>query len=345
MWLMATPAAVAAQDVSVLVGGVHARYADSVTGTAGLVSARFGASARRTAGVLDASFSRFATGETAIQFGGQAVHAWQVSRAASLGFVGFGSFGAFDGGSRSGTVAAGPALLLGAGRVGGSVRFAGGAVERVDGARLSLLTADARLDTRITQALTLTLRGNATRADHVRFADLGGEFTLSHGFVRLESGIGVRAGDLRDNPAWHVRLSLQATPGTVFEASTGAYPRDISGFNSGGFASVGFRVRVPARIPAPLRRAVAVQRLGAERVRVSINFPQAREVAIAGEWNAWTPAALSRSGGRWTIDLGLRPGVYRFSLLVNGDRWTVPDDVAAVPDDFGGKAALLVVPP
>jgi hypothetical protein len=40
----------------------------------------------------------------------------------------------------------------------------------------------------------------------------------------------------------------------------------------------------------------------------------------------------------------LAPGVYRFALLVNGDRWTVPDEIAAVPDEFGGKAALLVIP-
>jgi hypothetical protein len=340
LWAPALPA----QGVTVFLGGVHARYADSVTGTAGVVSARLGTSTSRSAIAADASFSRFRTGETAIQFGGQGVYAWPVSRSFSLGFVGLGTFGAFDGGSHSGIVAAGPALLLGAGRVGGSLRIGAGAVRRVDGVDLSLFTAETRFDTRLTQALSLTLRTSATHAQHYNFMDFGGEVGLARGSARLESGIGWRVGDLKDNPEWHVRLSIQATGGTVLEAATGAYPRDLSGFNSGGFASVGVRASLPSRATRPRGQSVAVQRLNTGRVRLTIAYPEADAVAIAGEWNAWTPAALSRDGSRWTIELGLRPGVYRFSLLVNGDRWTVPENVTAVPDDFGGKAALLVIP-
>ena len=142
-----------------------------------------------------------------------------------------------------------------------------------------------------------------------------------------------------------MRLAVRPTPGTVLEAAAGAYPRDVSGFKSGGFASVGLRFTLPSRTPIVLRRSVAVERLGQAKVKVSIAVPDARAVAIAGEWNAWTPAALARDGaGRWSVELALSPGVYRFALLVNGNRWTVPDDIAAVPDDFGGKAALLVIP-
>lgn len=334
------------QDASLLVGGVHARYADSVRGTAGVISARFGATAKRSAGVVDASFSRFRTGETAIQFGGQGVHAWPISRAVSIGAVGLGTFGAFDGGNQSGIVSIGPAMLVGSGRVGGSIRLGAGAVRRVDGVGLSLLSADARFDARATSGVLLSLRTSANRADTIRFVDVGADVTLSHGIARLESGLGMRAGHLGDNPEWHVRLSLRAAPAAVIEAAAGAYPRDLSGFNSGGFATVGLRVGVPARAPAALRRvaALAVQRLSGGRVKLSVSVPEAQAVAIAGEWNAWTPSALARDGRRWTTELGLRPGVYRFALLVNGQRWTVPDDVAAIPDDFGGKAGLLVVP-
>jgi len=201
------------------------------------------------------------------------------------------------------------------------------------------------VDVRATRVLTLSAQAAASRTRTVQFADLAGSVTLEHGHFRVESGLGVRAGDLRDNPEWHVRVEMRPTPTMVLEATAGAYPRDVSGFTSGGFASAGLRFTLPARAAFTPRRSVAVQRLGQARVKVSIAVPDANAVAIAGEWNAWKPASLARDGaGRWSAELALQPGVYRFALLVNGDRWTVPQDFTAVPDDFGGKAALLVIP-
>jgi len=341
--LAASP--LAAQNASIFLGGVHARYADSVTGTAGLLSARIGHTGRRAATLFDANFSRFATGEAAVQVAGQGVLTWPLSGAASVGIIGLGSVSTFDGGTQSGILAGGPVLLIGVRRVGGSIRLGGGGVRRVDGSELSLFTAEARFDTRITRNLTFTAQTAGTRAGSLRFADLGGVLTYERPVLRVEAGIGARAGDLPDNPEWRVRLEIRPTGGTVLEAAAGAYPRDVSGFTSGGFASVGLRFMVPGRIPLVTRRTVAVQRLGRATVKVSIAVPDARAVAIAGEWNGWTPAPLARdAGGRWSVELALSPGVYRFALLVNGDRWTVPDEIAAVPDEFGGKAALLVIP-
>lgn len=334
-----------AQDASIFLGGVHARYADSVTGTAGLVSARVGHTGRRSATLFDANFSRFATGETAVQVAGQAVLTWSLSHGARIGVVGLGTASTFNGSNQAGILAGGPVLLVGVRRVGGSLRVGGGGVRRVDGTNLSLFTAEGRLDTKLTSAFTVTIQTAATRASGLRFADFAGAVTFERRLVRAEAGMGMRAGNLRDNPEWHVRAEIRPTAAAVLEAAAGAYPRDVSGFKSGGFASVGLRFTVPGRAPLVARRSVAVQRLGQARVKVSIAVPDARAVAIAGEWNAWTPAALARDGsGRWSVELALSPGVYRFALLVNGDRWTVPDDIAAVPDDFGGKAALLVIP-
>jgi hypothetical protein len=341
--LAASP--LAAQQASIFMGGVHARYADSVTGTAGLLAARIGHTGRRFATLFDANFSRFATGEAAVQVAGQGVLTWPLSRAASIGILGLGTVSTFDGGNQSAILAGGPVLLVGFSQVGGSLRVGGGGVRRVDGSELSLLTGQARLDTKVTGNITLTTQAAATRAGALRFADFGGGLAWERPAFRVEAGIGARVGDLPDNPEWRVRVEVRPTGGTVLEAAAGAYPRDVSGFTSGGFASVGLRVAVPGRVPAVMRRAVAVQRLGQAKVKVSIAVPGARDVAIAGEWNAWTPAALQRdAAGRWSVELALAPGVYRFALLVNGDRWTVPDEIAAVPDEFGGKAALLVIP-
>lgn len=334
-----------AQEASVFLGGVHARYADSVTGTAGVVAARIGYTKRRSAVLFDANFSRFGTGETAVQVAGQGALTWPLSGTASIGVVGLGSASTFDGGNNAAAIAGGPVLLVGFRRVGGSLRLGGGGIRRVDGTKLSLLTAEGRVDTKLSNLLTLTLQTAATRTNTVRFADVAGGIALERRAFRFETGLGVRAGDLRDNPEWHVRLEVRPTGGTVLEAAAGAYPRDVSGFKSGGFASVGLRFALPGRVPQVARRSVAVERLGQAKVKVSIAVPDARAVSIAGEWNGWRPAELARDGaGRWSVELALSPGVYRFALLVNGDRWTVPDDIAAVPDDFGGKAALLVIP-
>ncbi len=64
-----------------------------------------------------------------------------------------------------------------------------------------------------------------------------------------------------------------------------------------------------------------------------------------GTWTGWQPVPLERAAdGRWVIRVTLGPGTYRFNLVIDGERWIVPDGVAAVDDGFGGKTGLLVVP-
>jgi hypothetical protein len=43
------------------------------------------------------------------------------------------------------------------------------------------------------------------------------------------------------------------------------------------------------------------------------------------------------------VHLPLRPGVYHFTLLVDGSAWTIPSGVPSVPDGMGGRVAVLVV--
>ena len=51
-----------AQEISLLLGGVHTEYADSITGNAGTISLRLGGSSTRAIGVADASFTQFVDG-------------------------------------------------------------------------------------------------------------------------------------------------------------------------------------------------------------------------------------------------------------------------------------------
>jgi hypothetical protein len=99
---------------------------------------------------------------------------------------------------------------------------------------------------------------------------------------------------------------------------------------------------VPPEVPFPL----VYSRDRADAGGIGFDVPEAREVSIAGDWNDWTPVPLARDGaGRWVLPAGVPPGVYRFNLLVDGDRWTVPDGVPQIDDGFGGTVGLLVISP
>src|SRR5213076_713581 len=70
---------------------------------------------------------------------------------------------------------------------------------------------------------------------------------------------------------------------------------------------------------------------------VRFRMPDARSVAIAGDWNAWEPVRLRPLGEDvWEGTLVLRRGLYHFNLQVDGSDWVVPNGVATVPDGLGG---------
>jgi hypothetical protein len=88
-----------------------------------------------------------------------------------------------------------------------------------------------------------------------------------------------------------------------------------------------------------------VEPLGGGQVRVSLTYDEPVDrLEIAGDWNGWMPLPLTQEeAGRWSFEVRLDPGIHKFSIVVNGSEWTVPDGVATVPDDFGGTVGLLVV--
>jgi hypothetical protein len=128
-------------------------------------------------------------------------------------------------------------------------------------------------------------------------------------------------------------------PFLSLESVAGRYPRSPDGFTDGFFVSAGVRLARPAR-----GAGARIERLGAGRVRLTVPVRGAARVAIAGEWNAWEPAPMHEAGsGRWSIELSLPRGAHKFSLVVDGDRWVVPDGVPRLPDGFGGEVGVLVV--
>ncbi len=84
---------------------------------------------------------------------------------------------------------------------------------------------------------------------------------------------------------------------------------------------------------------------GAITVRLTFRAPEARSVAVAGDFNKWrTTDEMKRTDGVWSIDLKLKPGVYSYSFIVDGKSW-VPDPGAEIytDDGFGSRNAVLRV--
>jgi 1,4-alpha-glucan branching enzyme len=81
-------------------------------------------------------------------------------------------------------------------------------------------------------------------------------------------------------------------------------------------------------------------------VRFQIRRPGAASVAVAGDFNGWSPTAhpMTRSGDLWTGTIAVPPGEHLFMYVVDGT-WVTPPNVAeVVPDGFGGSNGRVVVP-
>ncbi len=146
-------------------------------------------------------------------------------------------------------------------------------------------------------------------------------------------------------------LQYFVSPTVSLEGSVGTYLSDpFQGLPRAGFVSAGVRVQAQRRVLAPTPAIVPqlmplmAQRRG-DSVVVRFRMSGARSVAIAGDWNAWRPAALRGLGADiWEGALALAPGTYHFNLLVDDADWVVPGGVAVVSDGMGGMVAVLLVP-
>ena len=119
------------------------------------------------------------------------------------------------------------------------------------------------------------------------------------------------------------------------------------GLPRAGFVTLGVRFHKSPRAPvaAAPRWAPLVPEPRGDSLVVQFRMPDARSVAIAGDWNAWQPLRLRPIGDDvWEGTLVLRRGLYHFNLQVDGSDWVVPNGVATVPDGLGGMVAVLVVP-
>jgi hypothetical protein len=194
----------------------------------------------------------------------------------------------------------------------------------------------------------LTFNIESTRFDSAWYTDVVGGTTLDRPPWTASFWVSARVSDAyRSSGAGSAVIQYFIKPSIAVEASGGNYLSDpFQGLPSAGFLTAGLRVYTARRAEPPAKptlRPLVAQHRG-DSVVVRFRMPDANAVAIAGNWNAWTPVALHAVGGEvWEAALVLRPGTYYFNLLVDGKEWVVPGGVAVVSDGMGGLVAVLTV--
>jgi len=341
------------QDVGIRGGAVHAHYADSVSGSAGALTARASWESARYRGVLDASFAQFTSGGWAAQASGGFLSIHLFEPTFGVGVRVDGDAGVLRSGVWSGDAAAGPFVAFVAGDLVLSAGLSGGVVRRVDDTVHAKLGAalEVRYDV-FPVSIAAGLSG--TTAGPFQFSDATAGLSYNAGRFGVGAVLGARAGNLGGKPWVQGYADWAFSRWATIEAVAGTFPEDLSGFSSGRYLSLGIWLGRGPRASTATPRAsmwrrsapsrVVVERVGSTSARATFEVPGATRVAIAGEWNAWTPAPLQPMGaGRWRAVLPLGQGAYRFSLVVDGERWIVPAGVPSLPDSFGGTVGLLIV--
>jgi hypothetical protein len=82
-------------------------------------------------------------------------------------------------------------------------------------------------------------------------------------------------------------------------------------------------------------------------VRFTLAAPEARSVAVAGDFNDWDASTArlerKRDGGPWELELRLKKdSLYSYNFVIDGERWILdPSTVDFVEDGFGGSSSLI----
>jgi hypothetical protein len=94
--------------------------------------------------------------------------------------------------------------------------------------------------------------------------------------------------------------------------------------------------------------AVPATRRDTVFVRFELRAPEARAVAVAGDFTEWRADVIPlsrRPDGTWTATVPLGVGEHRYQFVVDGERWVPDPATEAVEDGFGGRNSVIVVGP
>lgn len=108
-------------------------------------------------------------------------------------------------------------------------------------------------------------------------------------------------------------------------------------------AVLGLAVTALLRTPAAPRAIIA--QAAPVQVVLKLHAPGAASVHAVGDFNAWSREAtplVPAAGGEWIARVSLKPGLYQYTFLVDGETFVVdPQAIEKVDDGFGNVNAVL----
>ena len=102
---------------------------------------------------------------------------------------------------------------------------------------------------------------------------------------------------------------------------------------------------VAAAAPTPARSVGAVSDNAAVRVQFVLVAPDAKSVAVVGDFNDWNPSAtpLESARGMWTSEEVVTAGRHDYAFVIDGTRWIADPSAPRAPaDELGGGYSVLV---
>lgn len=199
-------------------------------------------------------------------------------------------------------------------------------------------------------ASSLVLTFSPFQLDGDWFPEAHGYASTSTGPLDLTTYAGWRgapaASEITSSNWAGASVALWLTRRAALVVSGGSYSADLlQGLPDGRYLAASIRL-TDRRPPVAHVKRRDLPVYEPERAEGTLIFevPDARRVDLVGDWTGWQPVPLRQSRrGRWVLEGPVPPGVHRFNLVVDGDRWIVPDGVTDIDDGFGGRTGLLIV--
>jgi len=137
-------------------------------------------------------------------------------------------------------------------------------------------------------------------------------------------------------PGWWRRRSVRLSPAATLAWAAGLV----------AVASVG-TLRVVASCSGVTPAPVAAVAETVHVVRFVFRDPDARRVALVGDFNGWskdaTPLATVNEPGAWAVSVTMPKGRHEYAFIVDGVRWSPDPFAARVADEFGTESSVVTV--
>ena len=240
-------------------------------------------------------------------------------------------------------------LRMAAATPGGLLNGAAPGAQEVSSSRKSVgPVAGAVLSTAGLWPVTIGYREEHARVTGVPVVDRVVTGSAGNSLLALSAIAGWRAAPDEHVAYGSASATLSVWRAAALQVAAGSYPSNrVSGIVGGRFASVGVVLRGSRALDNALDAPPVVRGAGPVPrgvTRLAISAPDARRVALAGDWTRWEQVPATRApDGTWYADVRVGPGEHRYAFRIDDRRWSVPAGVESVDDGFGGRSALLVV--